>query len=147
MLIIQIFDQVTKEEAAASNRRKALNSVIRRFRHTQVEKSIHVAQTLEHWKEEILNTFTWINDQRISNGPCKNKNNHVKKILFNANGMTNFQRARNRILYPQNKYITYTISKHTERSKHAGNPRGSYKKMKNKGGNGILNYLMLNGTL
>lgn len=125
-----IFDQVTKEEAAASDRRKALNSVIRRFRHTQVEESIRVAQTLEHWKEEILNSFTWINDRRISNGPCEGKNNYVKKILFNANGMTNFQRARNRILYSQNKYETYTINEHTERIKRVGNPRGSYKKMK-----------------
>ena len=45
---------------------------------------------------------------------------------------TNFQRARNRILYSQNNYETYTISEHTERIKHVGNPRGSYEKMKKK---------------
>lgn len=42
--------------------------------------------------------------------------------------MSNFQCARNRILYSQNKYITYTISEHTERIKRVGNPRGSYEK-------------------
>ena len=57
-----------------------------------MEESTSVAVTLEHWKEEILNSFTWINDRRISNGPCEGKNNYVKKILSNANGMSNFQR-------------------------------------------------------
>ena len=84
--------------------------------------------TLEHWKEEILNSFTWINGRRISNGPCEGKNNYVKKILSNANGMSNFQRARNRILYSQNKYETYTMNEHTDRIKRIGNPRGAYKK-------------------
>ena len=79
-------------------------------------------------KKEILNSFTWINDRRVSNGPCEGKNNYVKKILSNANGMSNFQRARNRILYSQNKYETYTMNEHTDRIKRIGNPRGSYKK-------------------
>ena len=78
--------------------------------------------------EEILNSFTWINDRRISNGPCEGKNNYVKKILSNANGMSNFQRARNSILYSQNKYETYTMNEHADRIKRIGNPRGAYKK-------------------
>ncbi|WP_270609002.1 transposase, partial [Faecalibacillus faecis] len=78
--------------------------------------------------EEILNSFTWINDRRISNGPCEGKNNYVKKILSNANGMSNFQRARNSILYSQNKYETYTMNEHADRIKRIGNPKGAYKK-------------------
>ena len=89
-----------------------------------MEESISVAVTLEHWKEEILNSFTWINDRRISNGPCEGKNNYVKKILSNANGI----RVRNRILYSQNKYETYTMNEHTDRIKRIGNPREAYKK-------------------
>lgn len=42
--------------------------------------------------------------------------------------MSNFQRARNRILYSQNKYETYTMNEHTDRIKRIGNPRGAYKK-------------------
>ena len=125
---ILIFDQVSKEEVNKSDKRKELDDVIKRFRHTQVEESISVAETLDNWKEEILNSFTWINDRRVSNGPCEGKNNYVKKILSNANGMSNFQRARNRILYSQNKYETYTMNEHTDRIKRIGNPRGSYKK-------------------
>lgn len=113
-----------------TDKRKELNNVIRKFRYTQVEECIHIAETLSHWKEEILNSFIWINGRRISNGPCEGKNNYVKKILFNANGMTNFPRARNRILYSQNKYETYTMNEHTNRIKRYGKPRGNYKKNK-----------------
>lgn len=43
--------------------------------------------------------------------------------------MTNFQRAKNIILYLQNKYDIYTMNEHTDRIKRIGNPRGAYKKM------------------
>ena len=65
-----------------------------------------------------------------SNGPVEGKNNYIKKILSNANGMTNFQRARNRILYSQNKYETYSMNEHRNKIKRTGNPRGAYKKTK-----------------
>ena len=125
-----IFDQTTKEEVNKSDKRKELNDVIKRFKHTQVEESISVAETLSNWKEEILNSFIWINNRRISNGPCEGKNNYVKKILYNANGMANFKRARNRILYSQNKFETYSVNEHKDKIKRTGNPRGTYKKTK-----------------
>ena len=124
-----IFDQVTKEEAN-SDKRKEFNNVIKRFKHTQVEESISVAQTLSSWKEEILNSFIWINNRRISNGPVEGKNNYIKKILSNANGMVNFKRARNRILYSQNKYETYSMNEHKNKIKRTGSPGGAYKKTK-----------------
>lgn len=123
-----IFDQVKKEDINNTDKRKELDNVIRRFRHTQVYESLKVADTLSNWKEEILNCFVWVNDRRISNGPCEGKNNYVKKILFNANGMTNFQRVRNRIMYSQNKFEMYSMSEYTTRIKKIGNPRGHYKK-------------------
>ena len=91
-------------------------------------ESLKVADTLSNWKEEILNSFVWVNDRRISNGPCEEKNNYVKKILFNANGMTNFQRARNIIMYLQINFEMYSMSEYTTRIKRIGNPRGHYKK-------------------
>ena len=45
-----IFDQVTKEEVNNSDKIKELNDVIKRFKHTQVEESISVAETLRNWK-------------------------------------------------------------------------------------------------
>lgn len=38
------------------------------------------------------------------------KNNYIKKILYNGNGMLNFERARNRILYSQNRYENYDLN-------------------------------------
>ena len=107
-----------------------LTNLIKRFRHTQVEESIKVAETLNNWKEEILNSFVWINNRRISNGPVEGKNNYIKKILSNANGMVNFKRARNRILYSQNKYETYSTKEHKDKIKRTSTPRGTYKKNK-----------------
>ena len=96
----------------------------------EYSESISVAETLENWKDEIHNSFIWINNRRISNGPCEGKNNYIKKILSNANGMSNFQRTRNRILYSQNKYETYTMTEHKTKLKRIGRPRGTYKKIK-----------------
>lgn len=125
-----IFDQVTKEDVNNTDKRKELDNVIKKFRHTKVYEFLKVADTLVNWKEEILNSFIWINDRRISNGPCEGKNNYVKKILFNANGMTNFARARNRIMYSQNKFESYSMSEYTTRIKKIRNPRGHYNKNK-----------------
>ena len=44
--------------------------------------------------------------------------------------MTNFQRIRNRILYSQNKYETYSMNEHKDKIKLKGNSRGIYKKTK-----------------
>lgn len=53
-----IFDQVTQKEINNyNNKRIELTNLIKRFRHTQVEESIKVAETLNNWKEEILNSF------------------------------------------------------------------------------------------
>ena len=68
-----------------------------------------VAKTLENWKQEILNSFVLIGNKRISNGPIEGKNYYIKKILYNGNGMMNFEHSRNRIFYSQNRYETYDL--------------------------------------
>jgi len=71
-----------------------------------------------------------VNGRRLSNGPIEGKNNYIKKILSNANGMVNFERARNRIIYSQNKYETFSGTVHEKTIKKIGKPRGVYKKKK-----------------
>lgn len=39
----------------------------------------------------------------------KERTTTIKKILSNENGMQNFERARNRILYSQNRYESYDL--------------------------------------
>lgn len=60
---------------------------------------------LYHWKKEIKNSFIRYQGKRLSNGPIEGANSRIKTILKSANGYTNFNRLRNRIMYSLNKDI------------------------------------------
>ena len=107
--IYRAFDSITKEEINDYDMEKELDSIIKQFEISQIEEMIEVSETLKNWKQEILNSFVWIKDRRISNGPIEGKNYYIKKILYNGNGMQNFERARHRILYSQNRYERYNL--------------------------------------
>ncbi|WP_249029464.1 ISL3 family transposase [Tannockella kyphosi] len=107
-----------------------LDSLIKKMLLSNIQEMIDCASTLKNWKVEILNSFHWIDNRRLSNGPIEGKNNYIKKIISNGNGLSNFQRARNKFIYSQNLYETYTISEHSTRIKRVGSPRGPYKKSK-----------------
>ena len=91
---------------------------------------IECAKTLTNWKQEILNSFHWYDGRRLSNEPIEGKNNYIKKIISNANGLSNFKRARNKFIYSQNQYEKYLINENKESIKRIGNYRGKYKKRK-----------------
>lgn len=102
-------------------RRELLDTVITEFRLSEVTEMVNIAYTLDNWKQEIINSFNTYDKRRISNGPIEGRNKSVKIILRLANGYTNFNRFRNRIMYVLNKYETYSddildvnnIRKHT----------------------------------
>jgi len=102
-------------------RRELLDTVITEFRLSEVTEMVNIAYTLDNWKQEIINSFNTYDKRRISNGPIEGRNKTVKIILRLANGYTNFNRFRNRIMYVLNKYETYSddildvnnIRKHT----------------------------------
>ena len=54
---------------------------------------------LVNWRNEIINSFTVIDETRINNSFMESKNRIVAKLIYNANGFRNFKRTRNRILY------------------------------------------------
>lgn len=62
-----------------------------------------------NWKQEILNSFTRVEDRRINNSHIESKNRIIEKLMLNANGFKNFSRTRNRTLYCLNKKDTYTL--------------------------------------
>ena len=43
-----------------------------------------VGRTMNKWKVEILNSVTWIDVRRISNGPMESRNNIIKLLIHNA---------------------------------------------------------------
>lgn len=71
------------------------------------------ANTLVNWSEEILNSFYWVNNRRISNGPIESVNGTLKKIKNNANGFINFSRFRARAFLVVNKIYSLNVSNTT----------------------------------
>ena len=77
---------------------------------------INIASTLNNWKIEIANSFipyTKHNGEvvRLSNGKIEGKNSYIKKMLNLANGYSNFDRFRNRVIYCENYHETYSKEK------------------------------------
>lgn len=66
------------------------------FPHPDVRR---VGRTLSKWSQEIVNSFTWFGDRRISNGAIESRNNIIKLIIRNAAGYRNFDNLRLRIIY------------------------------------------------
>ena len=54
---------------------------------------------MNKWKVEIINSFTWIEGRRISNGLMESRNNIIKLLIRNAAGYRNFEHLRLRIMY------------------------------------------------
>jgi len=80
------------------------------------EYLISIASTLNNWKIEIANSFIPYAKHngeitRLSNGKIEGKNSYIKKILKLANGYSNFERFRNRVMYCENYYDTYSMEK------------------------------------
>ena len=118
------FNNLKDKELAAEQ----LNDIINEYKISDIKEFIEVAKTLKHWKEEIVNSFTFYNNRKITNGPIEAKNGTIRKILSNGNGYTNFQRERNRIFYCFNdQWITDPLLENVK-IKRKGKPRGKYKK-------------------
>lgn len=103
-LIKEIYD--LKEDYLQFNRLKDKDTITRLleimiskfYSHPNQDVS-RVGRTMSKWKQEILNSFTWVNGQRISNGPIESRNNIIKLLIRNAAGYRNFDHLRRRIIY------------------------------------------------
>lgn len=124
----RIFNEVKENDFNYETFYQIFETLIDSFLLSQIKEMKEAGKTLKNWKTEIMNSFQWFDGRRISNGCIEGKNSYIKKILSNANGMRNFKRTRNRIMYSQNKYDTYTISVNNKEMKTPGKSRGQYKK-------------------
>lgn len=107
------------------DKHKELDEIILLCKQSQNEHLINLSKTLKHWYQEILNSFTFINERRITNGLIESKNSLIRVITSNANGFTNFKRERNRIMYCFNKSIIFETNKNS--TKRHLKSRGRYK--------------------
>ena len=109
-----------------------LLSYISKLYESNIPECVKTASTLINWKKEIINSFRWYDHRRLSNGPIEGKNNYIKKIIGNANGMNNFKRARNKFIYSQNLLERFSHSEIKKPIKRDGAKRGHYKKKQTK---------------
>lgn len=86
-----------------------LNEIINDFKLSDIKEFVEVANTLNNWKAEIVNSFIKFRGQRVSNGPIEGRNSLIKKILKIANGYSNFKRFRNRVMYCLNRYASHSF--------------------------------------
>lgn len=87
-----------------------LNEIINNFRISGIKEFEGLVSTLSNWKNEIINSFSSYKEIRVSNGPMEGRNSLIKKLLRLANGYSNFDRFRNRIIYSLNKYSSHSFS-------------------------------------
>lgn len=121
------------EESSFTNhedKTNELNAIIKAMIESNIHEMQECANTLNNWKKEIINSFVWIDGRRLSNGPIEGKNTYIKKIISNANGFNNFERARNKFLYSQNLYDSFSYVESKTKIKRQGSERGPYKKTK-----------------
>lgn len=113
-----------------TEKKSELSTIIKAMMDSNINEMADCAKTLNNWSDEILNSFQSIDDRRLSNGPIEGKNNYIKKIISNANGMSNFARARNKFIYSQNLFEKYSLTEHDITIKRKGPKRGPYKAKK-----------------
>lgn len=101
-LYIMFNQNSTKAMAAAR-----FDDIRQLFADSGIEEYDEFVTLLTNWKQEIINSFTIIYNRRINNSYIESKNGQVERLLNSANGFTNFERARNRILYCLNIKDTY----------------------------------------
>ena len=86
-----------------------LDDIILDYRCSGIREFEELSLTLREWRAEILNSFSEIEGRRVSNGPIEGRNSLIRKILKLANGYSNFDRFRNRILYSLNKLARHSF--------------------------------------
>ncbi|MDO4920856.1 MAG: ISL3 family transposase [Phascolarctobacterium sp.] len=88
---------------------QTLDKAITMFENSGIEEFDEFYSLLKNWHDEIINSFTVINGRRINNSFMESKNRLIEKIIFNANGLKNFKRTRNRLLYCLNPNDTFSL--------------------------------------
>jgi len=78
------------------------DSFINQFCNSHLAEFREFGDLLRRWKVEIKNSFLRIGHRRLSNGAVEGINSRIKTIIKNANGYSNFNRLRNKIMYSLN---------------------------------------------
>ena len=95
--------------ATLNNAEIELEKLIEAFKNCSIKEYKAFSSLLINWKKEIVNSFIVIEGKRINNSFIESRNRQIGSLIYNANGLSNFKRTRNRIMYCINKNDTYSI--------------------------------------
>lgn len=79
-----------------------LDTLINDFERSSIDSLKRISRTLIKNYDYIMNSFTRVHNQRISNGPIEATNSIIKLILRNASGYRNEILLRSRVMYVLN---------------------------------------------
>lgn len=116
------------QTASILDARDRLEDIITLFKQSRIKEYNPFIKLMKKWKNEIVNSFTKYNNQRIHNGYIERNNLLIKQIFNNGFGFKNFKRTRNRIIYIVNNNIPISGSTTKITNKNKGFERGKYKK-------------------
>lgn len=122
----QLKNEVTYfyEHATVGTALEKLNTLIQWFLNARSQNFRIFAKTLMKWKKEIINSFIVLKqeyyidadtgeeklqEKKMTNAIIENKNAIIKCVKKNANGYTNWERFRNRIMYVLDPKATYSL--------------------------------------
>lgn len=100
---------VFNRTADTSTAKNQLTVLIDDFASSNIPEYDEFYNLLINWNQEIINSFSTVNKKRINNSYIESQNRQLERLMFNANGFTNFKRTRNRILYCLNKNDSFKI--------------------------------------
>lgn len=141
-LILEISDELKtaydlKSDYVFFNKQSDLNNAendlwkhIEEMKKSNIPEILKLKNTLIKWSQEIVNSFTFINGRRITNGIMESRNGVTNEIKKNANGYKNFPRFRNRCLYCRNKDTKPNYAGSHKSIRMKGSSRGHYTKNK-----------------
>ena len=91
------------------NAKEELEKQIEAFKNCEITEYKNFYTLLTNWKDEIVNSFIVVNGKRINNSYIESRNRTIDTLMYNANGLTNFKRSRNRMMYCINKNDTFSL--------------------------------------
>lgn len=122
----KFFREGTKADAP-----ERLQKILALLNQSQVKELNAFGQTVANWFWEIVNSFEIVRteyvvdrkngkarkkDHRLTSSMIENRNKIVKQIKNNANGYTNWQRFRNRVMYVLNR-LPYSLEPIEEKNR------------------------------
>jgi len=97
------FESKLKANRNPVSAKNLIELTINKMYDSGIQELIDCADTRDHYKDYIINSFTYYKGKRISNGPIEGVNSRIKTLKKIMSGFRNLKRFINRLIYIINK--------------------------------------------